>query len=165
MKKLIILRGPLGVGKTTVAKKLGAALNARVVSIDFVLEKHGLDQTEEGEGIPIKNFLKANEIILPQIKAALSEGKPAVIDGCFYHKEQIEHFIQNVDAPCTVFTLKASVETCIARDKEREKIYGEGAAMAVHAMVSRFDHGMVIDTEGKTPEETTEALLSSLARS
>lgn len=153
MKKLILLRGPLGVGKTTLAKKLGAALNARVVSIDSVLEENGLDHAE-GKGIPLKNFLKANAIILPQIKTTLSEGKSVVVDGCFYHKEQIEHFIQNVDVPCAVFTLKASVETCIARDKEREKVYGEGAAVAVHGMVSRFDYGIVIDTEGKTPEET-----------
>ena len=37
MKKLILVRGPLGVGKTTVARKLAASLNAHYISIDSVL--------------------------------------------------------------------------------------------------------------------------------
>lgn len=163
MKKLIIIRGPLGVGKTTVARKLAADLNAHYVSIDSVLEENHLDEGEE-DGISLKTFIKGNELVLPEIRKALEEGKSIIIDGCFYHKEQIEHFIQNVDASAFVFTLKAPLETCIERDKGREKSYGEGAAWAVHGMVSKFDYGKVINTEGKTLEETTEEIMSFLSR-
>lgn len=44
-----------------------------------------------------------------------------------------------------IFTLKAPVEVCIERDKNRAETYGEDAARAVHSLVSRFDYGMVID--------------------
>ncbi len=163
MKKLILVRGPLGVGKTTVARKLAASLNAHYISIDSVLEENHLDQAEE-DGIPVKNFIKGNELVLPEIRSALEKGKPVIIDGCFYHKEQIEHFIQNLDAPCFVFTLKAPLEVCIERDKGREKSYGEGAAWAVHGMVSKFDYGTGVITEDKTPEETMEEIESNLGR-
>lgn len=161
IQKLIIIRGPLGVGKTTVARKLAAKLNAHYISIDSVLEENHLDQAEE-DGIPLKNFITGNGLVLPEIRAALEGGRPVIIDGCFYHKEQIDHFIQNIQAPSFVFTLKAPLEVCIERDKDREKSYGEGAACAVHGMVSKFDYGIVINTENKTPEKTTEEIESNL---
>lgn len=163
MKKLIIVRGPLGVGKTTVAKKLTTRLDALYISIDSILEENQLDQAGE-EGIPIRNFIKGNGIVLPKIKEVLAQKQMVIIDGCFYHKEQIEHFIQNLDAPTFIFTLKAPLEICIARDKGREKFYGEGAAWAVHGMVSEFDYGTIINTEGRTSEETTEEIMSHLSR-
>lgn len=159
--KLIIIRGPLGVGKTTIARKLATNLNAHYISIDSVLEENHLDEGEE-DGISLKTFIKGNELVLPEIKAALAKDKPVIIDGCFYHKEQIEHFVQSVAAPTFVFTLKAALEVCIERDKGREKSYGEGAAYAVHGMVSKFDYGTVINTEGKTLEETAEEIMSHL---
>ena len=108
------------------------------------------------EGIPIANFLKGNEIVLPKIKELLSSGKVVVIDGCFYHKEQIKHFIQNLNFDHYVFTLKASLSACIERDSGRSQVYGEGAATAVHNLVSRFDYGVVIETEGKSCGEVVE---------
>ena len=37
------------------------------------------------------------------------------------------------------------MKICIKRDSKRKKSYGEGAAAAVHSLVSRFDYGTVID--------------------
>ena len=161
MIKLIIIRGPLGVGKSTVATKLAQELNAYYVSIDSILKENDLDKVE-GEGIPIKNFLKGNEIAMPQIKEALEDEKPVIVDGCFYHKEQIEHFIENLPVEHIVFTLKAPVETCISRDKGKDLSYGEGAAMAVHNMVSRFDYGTIIETEGQTLNQTLNEITQHL---
>lgn len=163
MSYFIIIRGALGVGKTTIAKKLADALGAEYVSIDSVLSKAGLDKAnEKGEGIPVKNFIKGNEIVVPAIREKLTEEKVTIIDGCFYHKEQIEHFIKILSMHYFVFTLKAPVEVCIERDSKREKVYGEGAAMAVHCMVSKFDYGTVIDTNEKTPDETAQEIMKYL---
>ena len=69
----VIVRGPLGVGKTTVARKLAERLQGPYVSIDKVLDDHGLDQTDE-PCIPLRNFLEGNSIALAQERAALDAG-------------------------------------------------------------------------------------------
>ncbi len=163
MSYFIIIRGPLGVGKTTIAKKLADILDAEYVSIDTVLSEAGLDKVDEKVGgIPAENFIKGNEIVMPAIKEKLADGKIVIIDGCFYHKEQIEHFIDHLEAPHHIFSLKAPVEVCIERDRHRKKPYGEGAAMAVHSLVSKFDYGTTIDTNEKTHDKTTEEAISYL---
>jgi len=163
MSYFIIIRGPLGIGKTTIAKKIAEILKGEYISIDNVLEKNNLDKVDEKEGgIPAKNFIKGNEIVIPKIEEKLNEGKIVIIEGCFYHKEQIEHFIQNLDTSPFVFTLKAPLEVCIDRDSKREKIYGMEAAIAVFNMVSKFDYGILIETENKSVEETADEIISHL---
>ncbi len=152
MSYFVIIRGALGVGKTTIARKLAKIIDASYFSIDKVLSENKLDRCGE-EGIPAANFIKGNDLVIPAIKKSLAVGKPVIIDGCFYRKEQIEHFISKLGGKYFVFTLKAPLKICIARDKGRAKTYGKDAAAAVFNMVSEFDYGIVIETEGRTEEE------------
>ncbi|MBI4592524.1 AAA family ATPase [Candidatus Uhrbacteria bacterium] len=160
--KSIIVRGPLGVGKSTVAKMVAEKIGGVYISVDEVLDQNGLDKAVDGEGIPLANFLKANEIIMLGAKQANDEGKPVVVDGNFYHKEQIDHLVRLLGKDVMAFTLKASVETCIARDAARAKPYGEDATRAVHMFVSAFDYGTVIDTEQQNVEESVKSVMDTL---
>lgn len=158
----IILRGPLGCGKSTIAKELVKILNAEYMDIDGVLKDHGWDKVpQDAECIPVENFIKANEIVAPLVKAKLENGKIAVFDACFYHKGVIDDLIQRLPYPHYVFTLKAPLELCIERDSQRKKSYGEGAVMAVHSLVSRFDYGTMIDVT-KPLAKTIEEIISYL---
>ena len=163
MSYFIIIRGPLGVGKSTIAKKLADILDANYIAIDDVLAKHGLDKIDPKIGcISSENFIKADEIILPEIKNQLENGKIIIFDACFYHKEHIEHLIQNLLHPNYVFTLKAPLKICIERDSKRQKGHGKDAATAVHNLVSKFDYGVVINTEDKTANQVIEEINSYL---
>ncbi|MFA4845442.1 MAG: Type 1 glutamine amidotransferase-like domain-containing protein [Patescibacteria group bacterium] len=162
--KSIIIRGPLGVGKSTVAKAVAEKIGGIYISVDEVLDQNGLDKAVEGEGIPLANFLKANEIIALEAKQAKDRGQSVVIDGNFYHKEQIDQLIHLLERDTLAFTLKASVETCIARDAARTKPYGKDATRAVHMFVSAFDYGTVIDTEVQAPEETTLSVMRNVVK-
>ncbi|OGJ17910.1 hypothetical protein A3K73_02795 [Candidatus Pacearchaeota archaeon RBG_13_36_9] len=157
---VIIIRGPLGIGKTTIAKMLAKDFDAEYFSIDSVLEQEGLDKIDEKQGcIPAGNFIKANHRIIPKIRESISLCKPIIVDGNFYHKEQLENLIKKLDeAKSFVFTLKASLKTCIERDKKRQKPYGKQAAEAVYKLVSKFDYGIAVDTENKTEEEVVEEI-------
>jgi len=165
MSYYIIIRGPLGIGKSTIAQGLAKILHAEYVPIDSILEKHSLDAIDKGaKCIPARNFIKADEIILPSIKEKLKIGKKVIFDACFYHKEHIEHIIKNLPYPHYVFTLKAPLEVCIKRDSKRKKTHGKDAATAVHHLVSRFDYGIVIDTNKKNLKQTIEEILSHLPK-
>lgn len=159
MSYYIIIRGPLGCGKSTIAEKLAKKLNAECIEIDEVLDKHGLDKVPpDAPCIPVENFIKANEIIIPPAKEKLSDGKIVIFDACFYHKEAIEHLIHNLQFPHYVFTLKAPLEVCIERDRQRAKTYGEDSARAVFGLVSRLDYGITIDANRSMDETMTEIL-------
>ncbi len=163
MTYYIIIRGPLAIGKTTIALELAKKLKAEYISMDKLLKELNLDNIDEKQGcISAKNFIKADEFILPKITEDLNNGKIMIIDGCFYHKEQINHLINNLNYKHYIFTLKASLETCIDRDKGRKKPHGAGAATAVHNLVNRFDYGIVIDTEDKDINKTVEEIIKNI---
>lgn len=133
------------------------------MEIDKILEANNLDKIDEKEGcISSKNFIKANEIILPKINKII-KNKIIIFDACFYHKEPIEHLIKNIPYPNYIFTLKISLEACIDRDKKRSKNHGGGAARAVHNLVSRFDHGTLIDAS-RPKEKIIQEILDKLPK-
>lgn len=160
MSYYIIIRGPLGIGKSTISKELAKKLKAEYISMDYLLQKNGLDKVDEKEGcIPARNFIKADNIILPKIKKLLSKDKIVILDGCFYHHEQIEHLHKNLPFMRYAFNLKASLKECIKRDKDRKYSYGKGAAKAVYTLVSRFDFGVNLNTEEKSPKECVKEIV------
>jgi tRNA uridine 5-carbamoylmethylation protein Kti12 len=162
MSYYIIIRGPLGSGKSTIANKLAEILDADNFNMDEVLEKNGLDKVPpDAPCIPPQNFIKANEIILPDAKETIESGKIVIFDACFYHKKVIDHLINNLSFPHFVFTLKLPLELCIKRDGERIKSYGKDAATAVYSLVTQFDYGNNIDASG-TMEDTLRDILSYL---
>lgn len=147
MSYFIVIHGPLGSGKSTIARELAHRLNAERVQIDDILSEHKLDLHEDYEAsIPAKNFIKAIDIVLPHVKSLLSERKIVIFDGCFYHKEVMDHLIENLPYPHYLFTLKAPLEVCIERDQHRPKTLGEDAAQAVYSLTSQLDFGAIIDT-------------------
>jgi len=158
----IIIRGPLGVGKSTIAKMLASRFGGEYISVDQVLERHGLDKGVEGEGIPLSNFLKVNELIIQKAKLAISDEKIPVVDGNFYYKEQIDQLVSSLGDGVKVITLKASIQTCIERDAARPKPYGEDAVRAVHMFLSAFDYGTIIKTDDQAVDETMQSILGEL---
>lgn len=161
----IIIRGPLGSGKSTISEKLSHILGAKHVHMDEVLKKHGLDKIPpEAPCIPAENFIKANKIVLHEVKNLLSKGNIVIFDACFYHKEVIENLIQNLPFENYIFTLKAPLKLCVKRDSERCKTYGKDAAFAVHSLVSQFDYGNSIDATGNL-EDTLKKILVYLPKS
>lgn len=162
LHSLIIIRGPLGVGKTTISKILSERMGAKYFSIDGFLEKTKLDKIDPKEKrIPLANFLAAEEEMMPEINKTL-ERFDVIVDGSFYYKEQVVFFRQNVGRNFLVVTLKAKLETCIARDKKREKPYGKKIVQDVYNLVSALDTGLVIDVDGKKREQIVELIQKEL---
>ena len=147
MSYFIVIHGSLGSGKSTTAKALAEKLGAMRVQIDDVLSAHKLDLHEDNEAsIPAANFIRALDIVLPDAREKLAEGKIVVFDGCFYHREVMDYLLKNLEYPHAVFTLKAPLDVCVERDKHRARTIGEDAARAVYELTAGLDFGHVIDT-------------------
>ena len=162
MSYYVIIRGPLGCGKSTVAEKLANQLGAKYYSMDGILDEHGLTRDKEEGYISQQSFITANEIAAPEANNLLKYGMPVVFDGNFYWASQIEDLMERLNYPHQVFTLKASLDTCIKRDGARKKKYGIDAVRAVYKKSIEFDYGIGIDTENKTAEETVKRILTHL---
>lgn len=137
-------------------------IKAEVVHFDKIMKKLGMDYVSGDKWIPLHKFLKADKIMIPKFKDKLDKGKNIVLDGNFYHKGQIEDLVMGLDFPNFVFTLKAGLKECVKRDKTRSGELGEQATSDVFKLVSAFDYGMIINTEGKTPNTIVNEIISYL---
>ena len=163
MAYYVIIRGPAGVGKSVVSRILANRINAEVVHFDKIMEELGLDYVQGEKWIPLVKFLKADEAMAPVFGKKLEAGKNLILDGNFYHKEQIEDLIRKLGSKYAIFTLRATLEECIKRDKSRENGLGEKATNDVFKLVSAFDYGTIIDTNDKSPENIANDILTKIA--
>jgi thymidylate kinase len=152
----ILIRGPLGVGKSTVAERLAKEIRAEVISIDRILDDHGLWK----EGI-VSEFLNANEIAARTAQVFLEKGIPVVFEGNLYWMAQIEDLERRLHRPVCAFTLDAPVEVCILRDSGRELSHGEQAAREVFAKAAKVSYGISIDAT-KSVDESVARIRSYL---
>jgi tRNA uridine 5-carbamoylmethylation protein Kti12 len=153
----VILRGPLGSGKTTIARSAALEFGAEVVSIDEILE------LDEWDGGSEKLFLRANLIAAKRARGHLARGVPVIVDGNFYWKSAIEDLVGRVRAPHWVFTLELPLRTCIERDRGRPQPYGAEATRAVFRKSTRFRYGIPLDARRPIPAVVDEirALIES----
>ena len=162
MSYFIIVRGPLGIGKSTIAQELTKILGAKYFPIDRILEEYNLTDEKEKGYISQKSFISANKIISPEIQNILALNIPVVIDGNFYWQSQIDDLIKRLNSPNYIFTLKAPLETCIERDRKRNGSHGADAAEAVYRKSTELNCGISIDTQNKTSADVVKEILFSL---
>jgi broad-specificity NMP kinase len=158
----VLIRGPAGVGKSTIGALLASKIGASIIHFDKVLEELGMNEVVDDKWIPLDRFLKADDVALPRVIKELKSGRKVVLDGNFYHKEQIEDIVGKLEFPHVAFTLKADLKECVKRDKTRKNTLGERNTEAVFRLVSTFDYGNVIRTDNKTPGEVVDDIVKIL---
>ena len=142
----VIVRGPLGAGKTTVARALAEAIRGRVVSIDEILE------TLEWDGGSERLFLRANDRAAAEARDAAAAGRPVVFDGNFYWRRVIDDLARRLGWPHVVVTLRVPRSICVVRDRDRPHSYGATAVRDVYARVARVRAGIPIDATGSVAQ-------------
>lgn len=162
MSYYVIIRGPAGVGKTTVSRVLASRIGASATHFDKVMDELCMDYVEGEKWIPLQRFLKADEALLPKFATELDGGRNVVIDGNFYHREQIEDLTGRLNFPHAVFTLKADLDECLKRDRARSNALGGRGIEDVFRLVDAFDYGNVIQTRGRTADEVVEEIVTAL---
>lgn len=157
----IVVRGPLGAGKTTVASAIARRLDASYISIDSILDQYNLEEWGDTY-VTLQSFLNVNIIASGNSLKLFSEGKKVVFDGNFYYKEQIDDLEEKLQPyHGLVITLKVSLEVCAARDSSRDVSYGAEAVEEVYRKATEFVYGQEIDGNG-TLEETIREICTFL---
>jgi predicted kinase len=162
VQQVIVIRGPAGVGKTTVAKLVAKALNAKYVSYDDIMRVHRLD-TIEGDGIPAENFIEANKLVLAVVDESMAALRSVVLDGCFYRLAQMDHLRAVVPAEIVLFSLDATLDDCICRNAARGSPMTDDAVRQVYALVAATPLGIRVDTAGKDEQQIASLVLERLA--
>lgn len=161
MAYFIVIRGPAAIGKSTIAKKLASTLHGCHISFDDVMRENKLDIIE-GDGISAENFVKANELVIPKAKEILENDRIVIFDGCFYREKQFEHLKENLPYRHFVFSLKASLEDCLSRNKTRKRRMTKKGILEVYQLVLRLELGIAIETSGRTAEEVVNEIMKLL---
>ena len=138
MSFYVILRGPLGVGKTTVATALARSIEGVAVSIDAIADP-------DWDGGSLGLYLRANRVAARRARDALARGTPVVIDGCFYWKTQLRDLERRLPFAHTVITLRAPLSICVRRDAGRAVVHGAAATRQVYRKVTRLQYGLPVD--------------------
>jgi predicted kinase len=136
----VVVRGPLGIGKSTVSKSLATKISVEYISIDQLLDDHGLWVSGR-----LSEFLRANDFAVQQARGSLERGVPVIFDGNFYWKTPIEDLVRRLGYRHFVITLRAPVNVCIERDAGRANPLGAIAARQVYAKSTRFEFGIEVD--------------------
>lgn len=155
MGTCVIIRGALGAGKTTIAHALAEAIEGRVVSIDAILDRHGLEEWESGY-ISERSFLRVNDFAIEEALPYLRVGRSVIFDGNFYYRRAIEDLLDRLPYPHQVFTLKVPVDECRERDRRRAVPLGDEAVQEVFAKVAEVDCGIDVDGCRPVPEIVAE---------
>jgi predicted kinase len=135
----LILRGPLGSGKSTVAEALAKAVRGKVVHLDGLVDKNW-------DGGSARMLLRGNVALERRARPLLAKGIPVIFDGCFYWKSQLRDLEARLPFPHETFTLKVPLPVCIDRDHRRSRTpSGPVQAGIVFRKVTRFDWGVSID--------------------
>ena len=135
----VILRGPLGSGKSTVAESLASAVHGIVVHLDGLADR-------KWDGGSARMYLNGNVALERKARPILARGIPVIFDGCFYWKSQIRDLEARLPYPHQTFTLKVPLSVCIERDRQRSPTpSGPLQAGIVFRKVNRFERGIPID--------------------
>jgi adenylate kinase family enzyme len=171
MSYYVVIRGPLGVGKSTVSERLAEEIGAEHILIDRILEEHGLEEWDE-DRISLKSFLRANALAIERARRLLEKGTPVVFDGNFYWRPALDDLLQKLNYRHYVLTLEAPLSVCVQRDRLRPMTregaepragdsLGEEATAQVYRMVNQVSYGIAIDATGSV-DATVAAVLSHI---
>ena len=163
MSYYVIIRGPAGSGKSTIAKKLAKGLDAFYLDFDKVLSGYKLDKID-GDGISTENFIKGNELILDDIRQRVKSDQTVIIDACFYRKGHLDHLVKSLPYKHFIFSLQSSLEECIQRNRKRKKGMADQDIIDVYNLVAKYKTGILIIIEGRKEKDVINEILEYLKK-
>ncbi len=164
---VIIIAGPPGVGKTTIAKMLCGYCHCAYLSEDEVAQEI-FPETYIHIDDDLDQLKIAESALLQKAKIIFDRGESLVIDRVNLGKAFIEETQKAFQRHLMIKVLWAPVETIIERDKKRAGwTSGESVikrfCQQYEALKPIIDEKDYIDNSQQTPAETLDELIAAIA--
>jgi ribosomal protein S18 acetylase RimI-like enzyme/predicted kinase len=163
---VIVISGPTGVGKTTLAKILRQHLNCIHISEDEIAKKIFPNDAYTIDDCPDKLIIVDN-LLLERTKEIFTKGECVVVDRVNMGKEFIDEIRRVFHEHLLIKVLWPPKETAIERDKKREG-WTSGENIIRHfykkyeELKSIIGEKNYIDNSHQTPEETFEKFFARI---
>ncbi|MFZ5365476.1 MAG: AAA family ATPase [Patescibacteria group bacterium] len=146
----LIIRGPAGVGKTTLAKSLQKDFDFEYINCDQLRRKIFGDDKWQKE-----YKIQAMQHAAEQASDLLNQGKNVIIDDVFEYPQQIEIIKKQLPIAKWV-TLEGTEELCIKRDIGRKEGEDERGYCGEEAIRYLYKHYLKEPIEGEIKVQTAE---------
>ncbi|OIO80301.1 hypothetical protein AUJ84_03975 [Candidatus Pacearchaeota archaeon CG1_02_32_132] len=161
--KLIILRGPAGVGKTTMGKLLKKRLgDSLLFNIDMIC-------SDMIGGHPRKTEVRYAAHELCYLAAEKTLAKNLIFERLFLDQSDIDHIVKlfsKLKYKIIVITLKASIEKLIRQDSKRLSPLGSEDIKRLHRLFIESKvktTGKTIEVGNKTPNTIVNEIINYLS--
>ena len=161
MKRLIILRGPSGAGKTTVTKIIRKKLKGKTAVLCSDPFYHGICIREQNKDVVYGalylltgHYLKNGYNVILEGVLSSKKNKKLRID-------KFKRLGKRYGARVTMFYLNVDVRTAVKRRKRKEYVMTPRYVKKIHSMsiVSKHKDDYEVDVKGKTPRKIANEIM------
>ncbi len=163
MNIVLVLRGPAGVGKSTIAQQIKAKLGNNWVAVDVDAFKHYMP-LKDGQSNRAERSKIAHDVSKYFTKEMYLKGYDVILEEMYkkpYNDSLVAFLNENNMQYLKVF-LSAPVELVVARSAAREKNPPEDEIRRHYAEIEFYPDDFVIDTVMHTTEEATDLIIDKL---
>lgn len=163
MNTVIILRGPAGVGKSTVAHlvQAGLGINATIIDVDALKKYMPLKPRQSNRA---ERSRIAHDVSKFFMKQMYDKGYDVILEEMYKkpYNDSLITFLTDHDIRFTKIFLYASVETVLERSRSRQKDAPDHEIRRHFAEITPYQDDFVIDTTKCTSSEAATIVLSRL---
>lgn len=163
MNCVVVLRGPSGVGKSTISKAIRRKLAVNWAIIDVDKFKHYMPM-KEGQTNRAERTLIAHDVSNYFLSQMYSKGYNVVMEEMYkkqYNDKLVSFMHDNRISYFKVF-LSAPVDLVVERAQKREKVVADDEIRRHYGEVERYDDDYEIDSTKYSSEEIADIIISQL---
>lgn len=163
MNSVVILRGPSGVGKSTISHLIQEKLGVNWTVIDVDKFKHYMPM-KEGQSNRAERSKIAHDVSKFFAKTMYEKGYDIILEEMYKkdYNDSIVEFLQTNNMHYLKVFLSAPVELVIERARAREKEVPDDEIRRHFSEIEAYSDDLVIDTTQHSSSEVADMIISKL---
>ncbi len=163
MSVVVILRGPSGVGKSTISRHIQEKLGRNWVVIDVDAFKHYVPLKEDNVNRAERTEI-AHDVSQFFAKELYEKGYNVILEEMYRqkHNDTLLKFLDDNDMRYIKVFLRASLDDVISRSQHRDKKVPTEETRRLYGEVQPYEGDVVIDTSQYGSEDAAEVIIKKI---